>query len=219
MAHENRMWGYDRIQGALQNLGHKVSATSVADVLRRHGIEPAPERERKTTWEEFLNRHWDQIVAADFFTIEVWGKAGLQRFMILFFIELFDTLRQFGIRSVKLPPRSPNLNAFAERFVRSNQGGVPGSNDLLRRRPRETGCSRKPRPLPHRTQSPGAGERIDRPSDGFVCPNWNSKVQRASRRNSQPQLPRRRIATHDRVCTSNAAIRVLTRCSVSRDPM
>ena len=74
MAHENRMWGYDRIQGALQNLGHKVSATSVGDVLRRHGIEPAPERERKTTWKEFLNRHLDQIVAVDFFTIEVWSR-------------------------------------------------------------------------------------------------------------------------------------------------
>jgi hypothetical protein len=45
---------------------------------------PVPERRSKTTWKEFLNRHWDQIVAADFFSIEVWTKAGLQRFMILF---------------------------------------------------------------------------------------------------------------------------------------
>ena len=77
----------------MQNLGHKVSATTVADVLRRHGVEPAPERKRKTTWKEFLTKHWDQIVAADFFTIEVWTKAGLQRFMILFFIELSTKAR------------------------------------------------------------------------------------------------------------------------------
>src|SRR5262252_6653701 len=40
MAQENRTWGYDRIQGALKNIGHKVSATTIADVLRRRGIEP-----------------------------------------------------------------------------------------------------------------------------------------------------------------------------------
>jgi putative transposase len=56
--------------------------------LKGHGIEPAPERSRKTTWKEFLNRHWQQIVASDFFTIEVWTPSGLQRFVILFFMEL-----------------------------------------------------------------------------------------------------------------------------------
>ena len=42
------------------------------DILKRDGVEPAPERNRKTTWKEFLTQHWDLIVAADFFTIEVW---------------------------------------------------------------------------------------------------------------------------------------------------
>ena len=70
MAQENRTWGYDRIQGALQNVGHRVSATTIADVLRRRGIEPAPERKTKTTWKEFLNRHRDQIVATDFFIVQ-----------------------------------------------------------------------------------------------------------------------------------------------------
>jgi len=83
IAQENRTWSYDRIQGALKNIGHRVSATTIADVLRRRGIEPLPERKTKTTWKEFLNRHWDQTMAADFFTIEVWTKAGLQRFMVL----------------------------------------------------------------------------------------------------------------------------------------
>ena len=65
MAEENRAWGYRRIQGAISNLGHKLARSTIADILRRHGIEPAPERSRKTTWKEFLRRHWELIVAAD----------------------------------------------------------------------------------------------------------------------------------------------------------
>ena len=76
LANENRSWGYRRIQGAL------------AEILARKGIEPAPNRQRKTTWKDFLAQHWDLIVAADFFTIEAWTRRGLQRFMVLFFIEL-----------------------------------------------------------------------------------------------------------------------------------
>ena len=72
--------GYRRIQGALFNLGHEVGRGTIAEILARHGIEPAPERERKTTWKEFLTQHWDLIVAADFFTIEAWTRRGLQRF-------------------------------------------------------------------------------------------------------------------------------------------
>jgi transposase InsO family protein len=140
-------------------------------MLKRHGIEPAPERSRKTTWKEFLTQHWELIVAADFFTVEVWTRQGLQRFLVLVFMELstrkveiagiataanglwmsqigrsltdtvdgilygkgylihdrdplftadfLSMLADAGVKSVKLPPRSPNLNAYAERFVRS----------------------------------------------------------------------------------------------------
>src|SRR5689334_6279755 len=165
MAEENRDWGYRRIQGALANLGYLLAHNTIADILRRHGIEPAPERSRKTTWKEFLNSHWEQIVASDFFTIEVWTPSGLQRFVVLFFMELstrrvevggiasranglwmaqiarnvtdgvdgffkgkrylihdrdplytrefLSMLADVGIESVKLPPRSPNLKAYA----------------------------------------------------------------------------------------------------------
>jgi putative transposase len=88
IAEENRGWGYTRIQGALANLGHTIGRTTVADILKRHGLEPAPERNRKTTWKEFLRRHRDQIVAADFFTVELWTCRGLTRFVVLFFIDL-----------------------------------------------------------------------------------------------------------------------------------
>jgi hypothetical protein len=56
LAEENRDWGYRRIQGALSNLGHEMARSTIAEILERHGIEPAPERSRKTTWKEFLSR-------------------------------------------------------------------------------------------------------------------------------------------------------------------
>src|SRR5215475_12803902 len=96
MAEENRGWGYRRIQGALANLGHILAHNTIANILKGHGIEPAPERSRKTTWREFLDRHWRQIVASDFFTIEVWTRSGLQRFVILFFMEVSTRRVEIG---------------------------------------------------------------------------------------------------------------------------
>jgi transposase InsO family protein len=171
MATENRDWGYTRIQGALANLGHDVGRGTIATILKQHGIEPAPERRKGTTWREFLSAHWDVLAAADFFTVEVWTATGLTRYVVLFVIELAtrrvhiagitsdpdsawvvqcgrqltdavdgflvgkrfllhdrdplftetfrETLAFTGVETVRLPPKSPNLNAFAERFVRS----------------------------------------------------------------------------------------------------
>jgi putative transposase len=171
MATENRTWGYTRIQGALANLDHDVGRGTIANILRGHGLEPAPERVKKTTWAEFLKTHWDVLAAADFFTVEVWTGLGLTRFAVLFLIDLStrrveiagitaepdaawmsqvsrnvtdvsdgfltgkrymihdrdplftgafrETLASAGVETVKLPPRSPNLNAYAERFVRT----------------------------------------------------------------------------------------------------
>jgi hypothetical protein len=87
MATENRDWGYRRIQGALANLGHEVARGTIANILKA-GLEPAPERNRKTTRKEFLFRHWEVLVAADFFTIEVWTRKGLTRYVMLFLIDL-----------------------------------------------------------------------------------------------------------------------------------
>ena len=103
MATENRGWGYLRIQGALSNLGHELGRSTIANILKRNGIEPAPERLRKTTWKEFLTRHWNLIVAADFFTVEVWTRKGLQRFTVLFVIEL-------QTRSVDIAGIAPSPN-------------------------------------------------------------------------------------------------------------
>src|SRR5215469_1577101 len=96
MATENRDWGYRRIQGALANLGHEVAHGTIAHILKEHGLEPAPKRERKTTWKEFLSRHRAVIVAADFFTIEAWTRQGLTRFLVLFFIDLASRRVEIG---------------------------------------------------------------------------------------------------------------------------
>ena len=59
---------------SLSNLGHEVARNTVANILKRHGVEPAPERVRNATWQEFLTQHWELLVAADFFTVEVWTR-------------------------------------------------------------------------------------------------------------------------------------------------
>jgi putative transposase len=155
----------------LSNLGHEVARTTIANILKRHGIDPVPGRVQKTTWQEFLTQTQELLAAADFFTVEAWAQKGLQRFFVLFFIEIssrrveiagisakgngfwmaqiarnlrdtvdgmlngkrylihdrdplftqefLSALAEAGIKLVKLPSRSPNLKAHAERFVRS----------------------------------------------------------------------------------------------------
>src|ERR1700751_3902094 len=171
MARENSGWGYDRIVGALANLGSRVSDQTVGNVLRRHGIEPAPKRSQNTTWREFIQSHLAFLAGIDFFTVEVLTWRGLVTYYVLFFIHLEtrrvtlagitshpveewmvqmarnavddidgallpvrfvlhdrDTkfcvsfrsvLQSGGVQPILLPPHSPNLNAFAERWVRS----------------------------------------------------------------------------------------------------
>ena len=87
-ARENPSWGYDRIVGALANLGHHLSDQTVGNILRRHDIAPAPNRSRTTTWREFIRRHMDVLVGTDFFTVEVLTWRGLVTYYVLFFIEV-----------------------------------------------------------------------------------------------------------------------------------
>jgi len=88
MAEENRGWGYTRIRGAMTNLGHEIGRGTIAEILKQAGLEPAPEREQKGTWAEFLRTHWEVLGGTDFFTVELWKWGGLVRYHVLFVIRL-----------------------------------------------------------------------------------------------------------------------------------
>lgn len=84
LARENARWGYLRIRGELLKLGHDLPATTIRDILRRAGIDPAPRRDGPS-WAQFLSQQATSIVAADFFTVySLWGQV----LYVLFFIEL-----------------------------------------------------------------------------------------------------------------------------------
>ena len=171
MARENRTWGYRRIVGAMGNLGHAVSHQTVANLLKRHGLTPAPERGTRMPWKEFIRSHQETLASVDFFTAEVWTAGGLMTYYVLVFMRIAprqihiagitlapteewmkqmarnltmvsdgflngcryllhdrDTkfsaafcgiLLSAGIQPLELPPRSPNLNAYLERWNRS----------------------------------------------------------------------------------------------------
>jgi len=171
MAKENRSWGYDRIAGALTELGYDISDQTVGNILKRRGLPSAPDRQKTTTWKEFIRMHMEVLWATDFFSTEVWTLGGLVTFYVLFFIKLdtrevrmagvtahpneqwmiqvarnatmeawgflepgqylihdrdtkyCDAFTQIiddaGVKHLPLPPRSPWLNAFAERWVKS----------------------------------------------------------------------------------------------------
>src|SRR5205807_5294653 len=92
LARENPRWGYQRICGECAKLGMKVSATSVRNILRRHGLGPAP-RQGGPTWVEFLRSQAAGVLACDFFTVET---VGLTRMYVFFFIELERRLVWLG---------------------------------------------------------------------------------------------------------------------------
>ncbi|QDU82505.1 Integrase core domain protein [Polystyrenella longa] len=169
-AKENPTWGADRIQGALANVGVHITDTTIRNVLKANGIEPAPDRPASMSWQTFLKAHWETIFAVDFTSVEVWTKTGLTTFYVMVVMELksrqvetagittnpntqwvtqvgrnltgddgflesashlildrdtcFQPLRSFlknqtEIEPVLLPPKSPNMNAYLERFMRS----------------------------------------------------------------------------------------------------
>ncbi len=83
--HENADWGYGKIQGALRKLGHEISEQTIANVLERHGIPPAPQRGKSTSWRQLMQHYKAQLLACDFFTVDT---LFLQTVYVLFFIEL-----------------------------------------------------------------------------------------------------------------------------------
>ena len=118
MATENPSWGYTRIQGALENLGHRVARSTIASILKEQGIPPSGNR--PMSWRTFLRAHWDAVGAADFFTTEVWTVRGLVTFYTLFVIELHS-------RQVQIVGSTPHPDdGFMVQIARALTDGVDG---------------------------------------------------------------------------------------------
>lgn len=88
MARTESRWGYTSIRDRLRNLGYRVSRATVANVLKEHGLEPAPQRSRGTSWSTFLKAHWTGLAAIDFTTVEVWTAGGLVTHYVTFVMNL-----------------------------------------------------------------------------------------------------------------------------------
>ena len=128
-ARENRTWGYDRIAGALSNIGHDVSDQTVGNVLERHGIPPAPERKRSTTWKEFIRAHADLLAATDFFTTEVWTKAGLVTYYVLFFLDI--ATRRVHVAGMTANPDAAWMAQIARNVSMTGDGFLQPGQCLL----------------------------------------------------------------------------------------
>ncbi len=102
LARENRNWGYRRIAGALSNLGYQVSHQTIGNVLKRHGLAPAPERGRGLKWREFIRSHLEVLAAVDFSTAEVWTATGLTTYYVLTFMRMAS--RQVCIAGMTTSP-------------------------------------------------------------------------------------------------------------------
>lgn len=205
IARENSGWGYDRIVGALANLGHRLSDQTVKNILRRHGIAPAPKRSQVTSWKDFLAAHMDVLAGCDFFTVEVLSWRGLVTYYVLFFLHLESrhqasrprldgadrTQRHAGdlglsssmplctarsrykvlcfvpvgtgkwwVKTIPLPAKSPNLNAFAERWVRSVKQECLSKLILFGEGPLSRVLSEYSRHYHHERNHQGKGNRL-----------------------------------------------------------
>jgi hypothetical protein len=143
LARGNPGWGYTRIRDALRGLQVEIGRTTVANILAEAGIEPAPERNRKRTWKQFLTSHWETLYACDFFSVEVLGVFGTVRNMVFFFGErhLRHLINEFmghylterhhqgiGSQIIRPKPSPSNDNAIpGEIGCRSRLGGLRGA--------------------------------------------------------------------------------------------
>jgi transposase InsO family protein len=137
MAAENPTWGHRRIQGELLGLGYRVAASTVWLILRRAGIGPAPRRAVQS-WRAFLRAQASATLAWDFFTVDTVFLQRISRNLLLDldqhaedfrflvrdrdskFTRMFDTVfTAAGVKVLLTPPRAPQANAYAERWIGS----------------------------------------------------------------------------------------------------
>jgi transposase InsO family protein len=164
MATENPTWGYTRIQGALKNLGHQVGRSTIAPILKAHGLPPVPAR--PTSWQTFLRAHWGAIAGADFFTTEVWTWRGLVTYYTVFVIDLAS-------RRVQILGSTPHPDDLfmrqGSRTLAADEGILVGHRVLI--------CDRDAKwSAPVRERLAEAGLRVVQTP--FQAPNANAYAER-----------------------------------------
>jgi hypothetical protein len=133
MAEENPTWGYRRIQGALGNLGHAIDKLTVRNILRRHHMEPAPQRRKAGMgWRQFLKMHWEVLAATDFFTVEVATWHGLVTYYVLVVMEL--ATRRVHIAGITPHPTAAFMQQCARQLTDPGDGFLLGKRYLIRDR-------------------------------------------------------------------------------------
>jgi transposase InsO family protein len=121
MAEENPTWGYRRIQGAMANLGHHIDAITVRNILRRHHMEPAPQRGKAgMNWAQFLKLHWEVVAATDFFTVEIATWHGLVTYYVLVAMELVT--RRVHVAGMTPHPTAAFMQQCARQLTDSFDG-------------------------------------------------------------------------------------------------
>ena len=126
LAAENPTWGYRRIHGELAGLGHTIASSTVWQILKTNGIDPAPERS-DITWSQFL--HSQAAVACDFFTVDT---ALLQRYYVLFFIDL--RTRRVFYAGVTANPTGAWTTQAARNLILQHADRLAGARALVRDR-------------------------------------------------------------------------------------
>jgi hypothetical protein len=115
------------MQGALANLGHAIDAITVRNILRRHHLEPAPQRRKAgVNWAQFLKLHWEVLAATDFFTVEVPTWHGLVTYDVLFVMELCT--RRVQVAEITPHPAAAFMQQCARQLTH------PGDGFLLEKR-------------------------------------------------------------------------------------
>ncbi len=127
MAEENPSWGYARIQGALKHLDHRVARSTIAKVLKEHGIKPSPGR--PMSWATFVRSHAHLIAAADFFMTEVWTARGLVRHFTLFVIDI--ATRRVHLAGTTTNPTSAWMEQVARNLTDCDEGFLSGKRVLI----------------------------------------------------------------------------------------
>ena len=127
MAEENPSWGYARIQGALKHLDHRVARSTIAKVLKEHGIRPSPDR--PMSWRTFVRSHAHLITAADFFTTEVWTARGLVRHFTLFVLDI--ATRRVYVAGTTTNPASAWMEQIARNLTDCEDGFLTGKRFLV----------------------------------------------------------------------------------------